>query len=124
MEGLASCLDYFQAIDDPYSAELQKGYSAMFPDTKYLFTAGSAATGMYRAIRLYEQAIIATGGDLAREAASAAIDSASIEHGPGGPAKMVPGTRSLRHEHVHRGGEERRLRGRQQVRHGRSQGVR
>ena len=45
MEGLASCLDYFQAIDDPYSAELQEGYSAMFPDTKYLFTAGSASTG-------------------------------------------------------------------------------
>jgi branched-chain amino acid transport system substrate-binding protein len=92
MEGLASCLDYFQAIDDPYSAELQKGYSAMFPDTKYLFTAGSASTGMYRGIRLYEQAIIATEGDLSREAASAALDAASIEQGPGGPAKMVPGT--------------------------------
>ena len=92
MEGLASCLDYFQAIDDPYSAELQKGYSAMFPDTKYLFTAGSASTGMYRGIRLYEQAIIATEGDLSREAASAALDKAAIEQGPGGPAKMVPGT--------------------------------
>ncbi|MCE3249533.1 MAG: uncharacterized protein K0R41_3358, partial [Geminicoccaceae bacterium] len=92
MEGLASCLDYFQAIDDPYSAGLQQGYSAMFPNSKYLFTAGSASTGMYRGIRLYEQAIIATEGDLSREAASAALDTAAIEHGPGGPAKMVPGT--------------------------------
>ena len=47
---------------------------------------------MYRGIRLYEQAIIATNGDLSREAASAAFDTASIEHGPGGPAKVVPGT--------------------------------
>jgi branched-chain amino acid transport system substrate-binding protein len=92
MEGLASCLDYFQAIDDPFSAELQQAYSAMFPDTKYLFTAGSASTGMYRGIKFYEQAVIATNGDLARDAVSAAIDSAKIEHGPGGGAEMVPGT--------------------------------
>ncbi|HSA82306.1 MAG TPA: substrate-binding protein, partial [Geminicoccaceae bacterium] len=92
IEGLASCLDYFQAIDDPYSAELQQAYDKMFPGSNYRFTAGSASTGMYRGIRLYEQAIIATGGDLAREAASAALDQASIEQGPGGPAKVVPGT--------------------------------
>ena len=124
MEGLASCLDYFQAIDDPYSAELQKGYGAMFPDTKYLFTAGSASTGMYRGIRLYEQAIIATNGDLAREAASAALDTRVDRARPGRPRQDGAGHRPLRHEHVHRRGQERRLRGRQQIRHGRSQGVR
>ncbi|MEO1089658.1 MAG: substrate-binding protein [Pseudomonadota bacterium] len=92
MEGLVSCLDYFQAIDDPFSAELQAGYSAMFPDSKYLFTAGSAATGMYRGIKLYEQAVIATNGDLARDAVSEALDSAEITEGPGGGAKMIPGS--------------------------------
>lgn len=92
MEGLASCLDYFSAIDDPYSAKLQEAYSAKFPDTKYLFTAGSASTGMYRAVRFYEQAVIETGGNLEREAVSAAIDHAKIEQGPGGGSSMVPGT--------------------------------
>ena len=47
---------------------------------------------MYRGIKLYEQAVIATNGDLARDATSAAIDSAAIAEGPGGPSKMVPGT--------------------------------
>lgn len=67
-------------------------YNAMFPDTKYLFAAGAAATGMYRGIKLYEQAVIATGGDLARDAVSEAMQTAAIAEGPGGPSKMVPGT--------------------------------
>ena len=41
MEGLYSCLDYFQSVDDPFSKQLQADYAKKFPDTKYLFTAGS-----------------------------------------------------------------------------------
>jgi len=92
LEGVYSCLDFFHTVQDPFSQGLVDGYNKMFPDTKYLFTAGSAATGMYRGVKLYEQAVIATKGELAREAVSEAIDSASIDQGPGGPAKMVPGT--------------------------------
>ena len=92
LEGVYSCLDFFHTIDEPFGQQLVADYNEMFPDTKFLFTAGTAATGMYRGIKLYEQAIIATNGDLARESVSAAIDQASIEHGPGGPAKMEPGT--------------------------------
>ena len=92
LEGVYSCLDMFHTIDDPYTKELIAGYNAMFPDTQYKFTAGSASSGMYRGIKLYEQAVIATNGDLSRDATSAAIDSAAIAEGPGGPAKMVPGT--------------------------------
>ena len=51
MEGLISCLDYFQAVNDPFSQKLQQGYAKKFPDTKYLFTAGSASTGMYRGVK-------------------------------------------------------------------------
>jgi len=91
MDGLYSCLDYFQTIDDSFSKGLQAGYSKMFPDTKYLFTAGSAATGMYRGIKFYEAAVIETKGDLHREAVSAAMDHAKLANGPGGGAEMVPG---------------------------------
>jgi ABC-type branched-subunit amino acid transport system substrate-binding protein len=92
MEGLATCLDFFQAVDDPFSQELLARYNARWPGSSYRFVAGSAATGMWRGLKLYEQAVIATNGDLAREAVSAAYDKASIEQGPGGGAAMVPGT--------------------------------
>lgn len=91
MDGLYSCLDYFQAVDDPFSRELQEGYAKKFPGTKYLFTAGSASTGMYRGIKLYEAAVRETGGKLGREEVAAALDHAKIAQGPGGGAEMVPG---------------------------------
>jgi len=91
MEGLYSCLDYFQSVNDPFSTKLQEAYSKKFPDTKYLFTAGSAATGMYRGVKFYEAAVKETKGDLAREAVSAAMDKGKIADGPGGGAEMVPG---------------------------------
>ena len=91
MEGLISSLDYFQAVNDPFSQKLQQGYAKKFPDTKYLFTAGSASTGMYRGVKFYEEAIKATGGKLGREEVAAALDSAVLKEGPGGGAAMVPG---------------------------------
>ena len=91
MEGLISCLDYFQAVNDPFSQKLQQSYAKKFPDTKYLFTAGSASTGMYRGVKFYEEAVKATGGKLGREEVAAALDSAVLKEGPGGGAAMVPG---------------------------------
>ena len=91
LEGVYSCLDFFHSVDDPFSKELLAAYAKKFPATKYQFTAGSASTGMYRGIRLYEAAVKATKGDAAREAVSAALDKAKIDKGPGGGAEMVPG---------------------------------
>lgn len=91
MDGLYSCLDYFQAVDDPFSRELQEGYAKRFPGSRYLFTAGSASTGVYRGIKLYEAAVQETGGKLGREDVAAALDRAKIPQGPGGGAEMVPG---------------------------------
>ena len=91
MDGLYSCLDYFQAVDDPFSRQLQEGYTKRFPGSRYLFTAGSASTGMYRGIKLYEAAVRETGGKLGREDVAAALDHAKIAQGPGGGAEMVPG---------------------------------
>ena len=92
LNGVYSCLDYFHTVDDPVGAALQKEYAAMFPGTKYLFTAGSASTGAYRAVKFYKAAVLKTGGDLAREAVSAAIDDVKITGVPGGDSVMVPGT--------------------------------
>lgn len=92
LEGMYSCLDFFHTVEDEASQKMLAGYREMFPNTQYLFTAGSASTGMYRGIKFYEQAVIATDGDLSRDAVSEALDSAALEEGPGGPAKMIPGT--------------------------------
>jgi branched-chain amino acid transport system substrate-binding protein len=91
MDGLYSCLDYFHAVDDPFSKSLQERYNVRFPGTKYFITAGSGSTGMYRGIKFYEAAVKETNGDLSREAVSAALDHARLENGPGGGAEMVPG---------------------------------
>ncbi|TCZ52947.1 substrate-binding protein [Roseicella aquatilis] len=91
MEGLVSCLDYFRAVNDPFGNALQEGYERKFPGSKYLFTAGSASTGMYRGVKFYEAAVKATGGKLSREEVAAAMDKAVLENGPGGGAQMVPG---------------------------------
>jgi branched-chain amino acid transport system substrate-binding protein len=93
MEGLASCLDYFRAVDasEPFSAKLQSEYEKEFPGS-VLFCAGSAATGMYRGLKLWEAAV-KEAGKLDRDSVAAALDHAKIAEGPGGPAEMVPGKR-------------------------------
>jgi len=94
IEGLASCLDYYRAVDklDPGSAKIQAEYDAMFPGTKYLLAAGSAATGMYRGMMLWAEAV-RNAGKVERDAVAAALDHAKIQQAPGGPAEMVPGKR-------------------------------
>lgn len=94
LEGLASCLDYFQAVDDPFSKELFAEYTAKFGDKNPLSAAGGS-TGVYRAIMLWAAAV-ATANSVEREAVAEALDSASIENGPGGGASFVPGTRHVK----------------------------
>ena len=93
IEGLASCLDYFKALtpEDPFSAKLQAAYEKQFPGT-FLFAAGSAATGTYRGLKLWEAAV-KEAGKVDRDAVAGALDHAKIAEGPGGPAEMVPGKR-------------------------------
>jgi len=92
MEGLASCLDYFQNIEDPFSAELQAAYQKRHAHKdKVLFSAGSGSTGMYRGVKLWEAAVTEAGA-VDRDSVAAALDHAKIANGPGGPSNMVPGT--------------------------------
>ena len=56
VEGLYSCLDYYQAVDEPFSRKLLAQYDALYPgDAK--FTGGSGCSGLYRGLRLWAAAV-------------------------------------------------------------------
>jgi urea transport system substrate-binding protein len=94
VEGLYSCLDYYQAVDDPFSQELLAQYDALYPgDAK--FTGGSGCSGLYRGIRLWAAAVTEA-GSLIQADVVAALDHARVTEGPGGPAAMVPGQHHVR----------------------------
>ena len=94
VEGLYSCLDYYQNVSDPFSRELLTQYGKLYPGGAK-FTAGSAATGMYRGLRLWEAAV-KEASSLKQDDVIKALDHAKISQGPGGPAEMVPGQHHLR----------------------------
>lgn len=94
VEGLYSCLDYYQEISDPFSKELLDRYNKLYSGSAK-FTAGSACSGMYRALRLWEAAV-KEAGSLKQEDVIKALDHARIAEGPGGPAEMVPGQHHVR----------------------------
>jgi branched-chain amino acid transport system substrate-binding protein len=94
VEGLYSCLDYYQAVGDPFSRKLLAQYDALYPgDAK--FTGGSGCSGLYRALRLWAAAVTEA-GSLTQVNVIAALDHAQIAEGPGGPATMVPGQHHAR----------------------------
>ena len=94
VEGLYGCLDYYQDVSDPFSRDLLDRYNRRFPGSSK-FTAGSACTGLYRGLRLW-QAAVNEAGSLKQDDVIAALDHARIADGPGGPAEMVPGQHHVR----------------------------
>lgn len=94
VEGLYSCLDWYQELSDPQSRELLQRYNARFPGSAML-TSGSGCTGHYRALKLWEAAV-REAGTVDRDAVVRALDHARIAEGPGGPAEMVPGQHHVR----------------------------
>jgi branched-chain amino acid transport system substrate-binding protein len=94
VEGLYGCLDYYRDVRDPFSVELLNRYDARYPGSA-MFTAGSACSGTYRALKLWEAAATEA-GSLDQDEVIAALDHASISEGPGGPAEMVPGQHHVR----------------------------
>jgi ABC-type branched-subunit amino acid transport system substrate-binding protein len=94
VEGLYGCLDYYQAVSDPFSQKLLAQYDSLYPgDAK--FTGGGACSGLYRGLRLWAAAV-AEAGSLRQEDVIAALDHAAISEGPGGPAAVVPGQHHVR----------------------------
>jgi len=94
VEGLYSCLDYYQEVSDPFSQELLRKYNERFPGSA-MFTAGSGCSGHYRALKLWEAAVNEA-GSLNQEDVIRALDHAKLAAGPGGPAEMVPGQHHVR----------------------------
>jgi ABC-type branched-subunit amino acid transport system substrate-binding protein len=94
VEGLYGCLDYYRDVTEPFSEALLAQYDERFPGSA-MFTAGSACTGMYRGLKLWEAAVNEA-GSLHRDDVVAALDHATIAEGPGGPAEMVPGQHHVR----------------------------
>jgi len=94
VEGLYGCLDYYQDVSDPFSRELLARYNTSFPGSAQ-FTAGSACSGLYRGIKLWEAAV-REAATLSQDRVIAALDHAKIAQGPGGAAEMVPGQHHLR----------------------------
>jgi ABC-type branched-subunit amino acid transport system substrate-binding protein len=94
VEGLYGCLDYYRDVRDPFSVELLNRYDARYPGSA-MFTAGSACSGTYRALKMWEAAVTEA-GSLDQDEVIAALDHASIPEGPGGPAEMVPGQHHVR----------------------------
>jgi len=52
VEGLYSCLDYFQTVCDPFSQNLIHQYDKLYPGNAK-FTAGGACSGLYRGLMLW-----------------------------------------------------------------------
>jgi len=94
VDGLYSCLDYYQAVGDPFSGKLLAQYDALYPG-EAKFTAGSGCSGLYRGLRLWAAAVTEA-GSLDQDDVIAALDHGQIAEGPGGPAAVVPGQHHVR----------------------------
>jgi ABC-type branched-subunit amino acid transport system substrate-binding protein len=94
VEGLYGCLDYYRDVGDRFSRDLLDRYERLYPGSA-MFTAGSACTGTYRALKLWEAAV-AEAGSLDQDDVVRALDHARITEGPGGRAEMVPGQHHVR----------------------------
>ena len=94
VEGVYSCLDYYQTVDDPFSQKLLAQYDALYPGGAK-FTGGSGCSGLYRGLRLWAAAVAAA-DSLTQAEVIAALDHAEIAEGPGGPATMAPGQHHVR----------------------------
>jgi branched-chain amino acid transport system substrate-binding protein len=94
VEGLYSCLDYYQDVADPFSRRLTEQYDALYPDAPG-FSSGFGCSGLYRGLRLWAAAV-EEAGTLEQAEVIAALDHAHIDEGPGGPAMVVPGQHHVR----------------------------
>jgi branched-chain amino acid transport system substrate-binding protein len=94
VEGLYSCLDYYQSVSDPFSQRLLGRYNELYPGSAQ-FTGGSACSGLYRGLMLWAAAV-KEAGSLRQGDVIGALDRAKLVEGPGGPAEMVPGQHHVR----------------------------
>src|SRR5260370_41314601 len=87
-EGLYSCLDYYQAVEEPFSQKLLAQHDAPYPG-EAKFTGGSACSGLYRGLRLWAAAVSEV-APLDQADGIAGLDPAEIPEGTCGPAAVGP----------------------------------
>src|SRR5262249_61477244 len=75
-EGLYSCLDYYQTVNDPFSRSLLAQYDALYPG-EAKFGAGSGCSGLYRGLRLWAAAVTEA-GSLDQDDVVAALDHSQL----------------------------------------------
>ena len=122
VEGLYGCLDYYRDVDDPFSIELLHRYEARYPGSA-MFTAGSACTGTYRALKLWEcrrQRGRVPGAGGRHRGARPRPDRAGSRR----PGRDGSGPAPRADEHVHRPVRGRRVQGGEEPRAHRPEGVR
>ena len=95
VEGLYSCLDYYQDVERSVQPGAARPVRRAAIPGSAKFTAGSACSGLYRGLKLWEAAV-EEAGSLDQDDVIEALDHARIADGPGGPAEMVPGQHHLR----------------------------
>jgi len=94
VDGVYGCLDYYQTVSDPFSRKLLDHYDTVYPGHAK-FTGGSACSGLYRGMKLWEAAVNEA-GSFEQAKIIKALDHARIAEGPGGSAEMVPGQHHAR----------------------------
>ena len=105
VEGLYSCLDYYQDASDPFSKELLGRYDERYPDSA-MFTGGSACSGTVPRHPALGGRGARGGRRSIRTTSSQALDHAKIAVGPGRPGGDGARSASRSHEHVHRPGAQ------------------
>ena len=94
IEGLYSCLDYYQELDDPFSRALLRRYNAALPRQRHVHRRQRLHRPL-PGLKMWEAAVTEA-GTLEQDAVIRALDHARITEGPGGPAEMVPGQHHVR----------------------------
>ena len=107
VEGLYSCLDYYQAVSDPFSQELLDQYDTLYPGSAK-FTAGSACSGLYRGLKLWEAAV-KEAGSLKQDDVISGARPRKDRRGAGRSGRDGARSAPRSHEHVHRPGEQRQF---------------
>ena len=94
VEGLYGCLDYYQAVGDPFSREAARAVRRALSRRREVH-GRQRCSGLYRGLRLWAAAVVEA-GSLVQDDVIAALDHAAIAEGPGGPAAVVPGQHHVR----------------------------
>ena len=105
VEGLYSCLDYYQTVSDPFSKKLLDQYDTLYPGNAK-FTAGSACSGLYRGLKLWEAAV-KEAGSLEQDDVISGARPREDRRGAGRSGRDGARPASRSHEHVHRPGQQR-----------------